>query len=89
MESYKCIALSTAHITERDAGILSSLSSEMIMIRKTGFFIKLYEELEHNHFSSLSIATNKMIEHCHQNGARLIELDRDAQINYDLAIFDW
>ncbi|MEZ9709188.1 hypothetical protein AB4254_10965 [Vibrio breoganii] len=44
MESYKVIALSTAHITRSDIELLESLANKnnpRIMSRPTGFFIKL------------------------------------------------
>jgi hypothetical protein len=94
-EIYQCVCLSTAHITRGDAIILADAAlldlskSNMIMSRKTGFFIKLYEEEDLNRHRYLSDIANHVIEWAWERGFRMIELDCDGPIIDELPRFEW
>jgi hypothetical protein len=80
MESYKCLAISTAHITKLDSNRLSDLSgtSSMIFKRETGFFMKLYEGSSLNCKKQYSKELNKIIRWAIKNDYRMIEIDCDV-----------
>lgn len=80
-DTYACIAVSTSHFTESDLAKLSATtSSNMIMERDTGFFIKLYNEKEYNQdlCDNLTHTAQDVIMACHEAGFRLIEIDNAA-----------
>lgn len=81
-ESYRCVALSTAHLTPNDVAELSALcgSNPMIMARDTGWFVKLYEEVESNVRPELSDTYNAIISAAVAAGFRLVEFDADATV---------
>lgn len=86
-ESYKCLAVSTAHLTDRDKRALSSLAGEdqMIFERDCGYFIKLYEPAERgdddlNYREGLSHYFKNLIEYAVNKGYRMIEFDRDVEV---------
>lgn len=101
-EKYICIAMSTAHMTLDDKNKLDATgyierakigrvgkNSGMIMARDTGYFVKLYDELDYNFRPVLSPAFNEAIKFVHRQGARLVEFDSDAPIEPSLETFDW
>ena len=91
-ETYSCAAISTAHMTLTDSMALTRLVAQgdgMIMIRDTGFFIKLYEEPEYNRRDKLSAGLNDLIEHLHSQGFRLVEFDQDADKLDDWPTYVW
>ena len=49
-DQYKCIAISTIHLNEHCKSALSALAAHtnMVFERDTGWFVKLYDELEYN-----------------------------------------
>lgn len=82
-ESYVNVAVSIGHFTDDDvAKLFSSISSNMIMERDTGFFIKLYDEVEYtqNLIDNLSDEAQQVILQAHAYGARMVEIDRDAEM---------
>jgi len=94
MEEYKVLAISTCHITIKDSATLNKkskgLGKHMILSRDTGWFIKLYEELEYNLKSEFSPSLIKIITFAHGNGYKMIELDADATEYPKLfEVFDW
>ena len=96
MEQYKCLALSTAHLTKKDAALLSDLSSidPMVMSRDTGFFIKLYDDQgggdDLNYKGGYSPDLRRVISYAISHGHRLIEFDNDVEIHGDVfAVHDW
>ena len=82
-DQYKCIGLSTSHLTRDDKDKLTRTAATdcgMIMERDTGYFIKLYVEKEYalDLIDNLSQEAQDVIMACHEAGFRLIEFDRDA-----------
>lgn len=92
-ESYKVIALSTAHISCDDSENLMDMADSsdygMIMSRDSGFFIKLYSESESNHYKELSDAANLILSWAFNQGARMVEFDCDAGEVEGLPVFAW
>ena len=82
-DQYKCIAISTIHLTDEDIDKLgaASVSSNMITERDTGFFIKLYDKAEHNQnlCDNLSESAQGIIMTAFEQGFRMIEFDSDAE----------
>lgn len=82
-ESYRCLCLSTAHLTKNDVGVLEELAGkkadQMIFERDSGFFIKLYEESEYNQREGMSAGYHKIIEYALAKGFRMIEFDCDVE----------
>lgn len=86
-ESYKCLALSTGHLTEKDMRILTGLAGDdqMVFERECGFFIKLYESAEvgeddSNYRDGFSSYLLKILDYALANGYRMIEFDRDVEV---------
>ena len=90
-EQYRCVALSTAHIKKVDLMALDRQSEDeqMVLVRDTGYFIKLYEEEDYNCHSSYSLRLNVLIRKAHMAGFRMIELDRDAPILDNFPSSEW
>lgn len=81
-ETYKALAVSTAHLTPEDIIILQQEAADseewMVMAREPGFFIKLYDEVDANLHHGHSESIKKIIEYAVNQGFRMIEFDRDA-----------
>lgn len=83
VETYRTVALSTAHLTAQDLVALQSKSggSTMVMERDTGFFVKLYccEETEiTNTDERYSDHLNAILAWAVEQGFQLVEFDCDA-----------
>ena len=87
LESYTCCALSTGHLSPSCLLELDQISSNMVMSRDTGYFLKLYDDLDMN-ICFTSKVLNKAVAQLHAKGYRLIEFDRDAEEVSDLPTFD-
>ena len=76
--TYRAICLNTGHLTQSDISALedASVNPGMVLKRDTGFFIKLFDEIERD--STYSDDLNAIIEWGHGLGHRLIEFDSDA-----------
>lgn len=87
-ETYGVMAVSTAHLTMDDHQHLHAQSedSNMVMARDTGYFIKLYQDPEHNdslamnRSANYSDTLNELIRFAVRNGYQMIEFDADAHI---------
>ena len=85
VETYKVMALSTAHLTEDDIRILTEEANDsdewMVMQREPGFFIKLYaDESDLNYTHGHSQTLKQIIRYAVSHGYEMIEFDRDAAI---------
>lgn len=92
METYRVIALSTAHIEHSDVATLSAAvdESNMVMKRDTGFFIKLYlNSLAGNFRKDYSKSLKEVIAYAFDNNFEMIELDSDAPVIQELNQHDW
>ena len=95
IESYKCAAISTAHISKSDRDHLEELAGRdsMVMSREFGFFIKLYENDDgenDNYRDCMSTEFNMMVSYLYSQGYRMIELDCDAPTYPQLfTTFSW
>lgn len=100
LETYKVMVVYTGHITKDDNDLLHSLTHRhphalehplrnMIMDRDTGYFIKLYDELELNLCPEHSSSFNKLIKWAFNNGFRMIEIDCDGPAYDMFETFDW
>lgn len=94
LETYRVVALSTKHLSHQDCSELRHLTHGpeeygMVLARDTGWFIKLYEELD----SSMDIVTNSSLRHiikwAHSHGFRMVEFDCDAGIVDELNQYKW
>ena len=88
-DHYKCLAISIAHLTSSDIRILecrpvNDTELNMIMERDTGFFIKLYEDIEDNVYPAMTTTFNSILVQAAKAGYRLVEFDRDAPIHSNL-----
>ena len=91
-EEYKCLCVSTRHITKEDENILNQKAKDnntMIAERETGYFVKLFEHADDNVYSQLSEAFNSVLEYAHVHGYRMVEFDCDAQEYEVFQKFDW
>lgn len=89
---YKVVVLSTAHLTESDKDAMElgdHENSQMIMKRDTGFFVKLYDELESNYCGFMSESLLKIIRWAHHERFSMIEFDSDARELSQFETFDW
>lgn len=89
---YKVVVLSTAHLTEGDKDAMelgNHDNSQMIMKRDTGFFVKLYDEVESNYCGFMSESLLKIIRWAHHERFSMIEFDSDARELSQFETFDW
>lgn len=94
IETYRVVAMSTGHLTEGDRDSLTEAASDraenMVMVRPTGFFIKLYDladsdDLRHGESEELK----RIIQWAKGCGFQLIEFDEAANEISAFPTFDW
>jgi len=84
LETYQTACVSTGHLSQQDRdAFLDALTAEepMLMSRDTGYFLKLYEEIDYNFEGSLADITpalKSLITHLHAQGIRMVEFDCDG-----------
>jgi len=94
-EEYKCLCLSTSHMTKVDENTLRCMinasETNMATKRDTGFFVKLYEDQVSNLDSWVGMGADfhAAMNYALEEGYRLIEFDCDAQVNDNLRTHDW
>lgn len=98
VEAYKCLALSTGHLTEGIRDHLKKLGDmpeiNMVMSRDSGFFVKLYSHdgeinpADFNYFIG-SRSWKAIIELAVEHNCQLIEFDRDVPETSSLKTFEW
>ena len=100
-ETYKVIALSTAHISKEDAAALDAAAADpeenMVMKRSTGWFIKLYWEQDSNDQETknrnrrhgVSAEIKDLLSMAANAGFQMVEFDSDADCVAGIPIFDW
>lgn len=92
-ETYTCLCVSTGHLTETDAKVMEAYANDrlnwMVTSREPGFFMKLYDNREGNHYAELSDTANDLIAYAFDKGHRLIEIDRDGPVLDGVPVFDW
>ena len=99
-DSYKCLGISTSHITEDDSTRLEELCEDcdQIVERKFGFIIKFLEEAEdassenYDHFNNVwgfPEVVVSLITVAYRAGYRAIEFDADAKVYSNLPTYDW
>jgi len=91
LETYKAMALSTAHLTEkcRNALELQSGGSSQVMSREYGFFIKLTESHLDLDIGDGGTEIRNIIQFANNNDFQLIEFDRDAEVLDLFPAFEW
>lgn len=97
LDEYRAIALSTAHITEADRDELAAAATDgdtMVLMRESGFFIKLYEETEDgdgqsNYRHGVSESIKQIIRWAYNAGYRMIEFDSDAPFLEGFQTYNW
>lgn len=96
VETYKVVALCTAHLTWKDNELLTIAAEDpdeaMVMSREYGFFIKLYtdkESVKDNYRHGHSEAIKNIIAWALTHGIEMIEFDRDAGCVDGFPTFEW
>jgi len=93
VETYMAVAISTAHLTQKDIDALGEAAADdgenMVMARKTGFFVKLYghdqtSNLRHGHSQTIK----DILRWAFGAGWNLVEFDRDADTVDIFPVFD-
>lgn len=81
---YAVAALNTAHLASADHGLLSragaTMADGMVFERETGYFIKLYDQLERNLRADFSPELRRIVTDLHGKGYRMLEFDTDAPL---------
>ena len=84
LAAYAVAALNTAHLAEGDHGALSragtTMTDGMVFERETGYFIKLYDQLEQNLRTGFSPTLRRIVADLHGKGYRMLEFDTDAPV---------
>lgn len=92
-ERYLVVAMSTGHLTKEDRDSLVEAvndGDQMVLQRRSGFFLKLFEEESpSNYHHGHSETIKDIIRWAHQSGYRMIEFDCDAQVLPHFPVFDW
>lgn len=94
-EQYKCIAISTGHLSPDDLDrlhrIVSGGACNMVMKRDTGFFVKLYGDSVEvpDHFVGMSDQFNGLLSQVALAGYLLVEFDCDAQVYSCFPVFNY
>jgi len=90
-EQYKCVALSTAHLSRTAVFELELFAidsnNNMVMERDSGWFIKLYGDgCDKNKYTrTLQAIVNKMVS----EGYLMIEFDCDVLASDDFKVYAW
>jgi hypothetical protein len=91
-ESYKVLVLSTAHLRDYDIQRLTHKARDpennMVMERDTGFFVKLYDNLDYDQDEKQSLNFNVIVATAHNEGFRMLEFDRDAPVYDDFSSYE-
>lgn len=84
IETYKAIAVSTSHLSPDDMELFESIvdthNTTMLTKRDTGFFLKLYGELENDQREEYSATLNLVIARALASNALMIEFDADGSV---------
>ena len=90
-DAYRVIGISTGHLSCDDEVLLSTLSfsgeCNMIRERDTGWWMKLYTDLENNFYDGMSNELKEIVTASHFAGYQMIEFDGDANF-YGFKRFD-
>lgn len=79
-DQFRCIGVSTAHLTEDCKQALSfATHSNMVFERDTGWIVKLYDEDKYNHEMPLTPRIKSIMKTALKAGFRMIEFDGAAQ----------
>lgn len=89
-DEYRTVCVSTAHLRSEDIKALDALcETNMVMHRDTGFFVKLYEDIDHYDMSLPGAENSKyrllsdecltILRDAHDAGYRMVEFDSDAE----------
>lgn len=94
LETYRVVALSTAHLTQADIQALGASvdrGDPKVLKRESGFFIKLYrgEYESKNYRHGHSMALKQIIHWALMNGFEMIEFDNSADASDRFPTFDW
>ncbi len=94
LDRYQVMALSTAHLTAKDSYLLTQATSNkyenMVMGRDTGWFIKLYDELEPSlSLCQASQTLRRVVSWAHKSGYRMVEFDSGAEVLPQLPVYSW
>lgn len=92
-DQYKVIVVSVSHLTQDDQDALEVLVNDtncnMVMGRTTGWFVKLYEEVEYEiENNGFSDSLKSILSKAHKAGFRMVEFDSDGSCYFDLPVFD-
>lgn len=92
-ETYSTVALSTGHLTIKDAEALGEAAragDSMVAQRPTGFFIKIYRDgLHQNLRHGVSDQIRAIMEWAFNNGFGMVEFDAAAPSNDNFLTFEW
>jgi len=93
-ESYRAVAISTSHLTEKDRDALEETAQDqeetMVMSREYGFFIKLYpDDSVLNYRYGHSDTIKDIIKWAVHSEYQMIEFDRDAGALEQFPEFEW
>jgi len=81
-DQYRCLGVSTAHLSpEAQASLEREQGGGMIMERDTGWFVKLYDDINILQQMNLSTDLLQLLFTIHDAGFRMVEFDADAQIH--------
>lgn len=97
MNIFKHADLSTGHITENDAKILTNnsetnLAPDVVVYEyEYGFFIPILDHMDYKQIRSagLSEAFVKILKRCKKEGVQLLRLDCDGSEDDKLQKFEW
>ena len=91
-EKYAAIGISTTNLTVNDVELLTFMAKDpscnMVSMRHTGFFVKLYNEPGSNHYPGASSTLRSLMSDVLAGGCRLIEFDTDAEPFGDYPLFE-
>lgn len=92
-DQYKALGVSVCHIPLDEHDALNKLAGDpdcnMIMGRDTGWFIKLYDEIESNlGYNGLGEEFHNILVSAVKAGYRMLEIDTDAQVHDEFPTFE-
>lgn len=90
-DQYKALGINISHFSAQDIETLTSMANDentnMVVARETGFFIKLYDDVNAE-YQGATIALQNLFKTVRQAGYRLIEVDTDAKTYNTLETFE-
>ena len=91
-EMHLMMVLSTGHLTEKDAALLTSDAAKFpfsIWENEYGYVVSVVDAGDDDVLSTESPSLDRCLKYARDAGVRYLMFDRDADCREDLPVYDW